>query len=125
MLVNEMSRTIPGVVFDVVSGRCDGPTLIVIGPVTSWRTMLEKTMRSKRDPGVPWNLNGQPYTWCSTQLDTVMFSATPPPKRNTDHRVLNVEFVTVTNLQLPNSAQPSSCVCTLQLSTVTNSQLMK
>ena len=37
-----------------------------------------------------------------------MFSATPPPKRKTDQRVLNVEFVTVTNLQLPNSAQASS-----------------
>src|SRR5215471_18712545 len=98
---------------------------MLIGPVTSCRTMLENAMRSNREPGLPWNLNGQPYTWCSTQLDTVTFSATPPPKRNTDHRVLNVEFVTVTNLQLPNSAHPSSWVCTLQLSTVTNSQLMK
>ena len=30
-----------------------------------------------------------------------MFSATPPPKRKTDHRVLKTEFVTVINLQLP------------------------
>jgi hypothetical protein len=38
----------------------------------------------------------------------VMFSASPPPKRKTDHRVLNVQLVTVTNLLLPNSAHASS-----------------
>jgi hypothetical protein len=42
------------------------------------------------------------------QLETVMFSASQPPNLNTDHRVLNVLFVTVTNLQLPNNAHASS-----------------
>ena len=44
-----------------------------------------------------------------------MFSGLPPPKRNTDQRVLNVLLVTVMNLQLPKSAQASSCACTSQL----------
>ncbi len=35
-------------------------------------------------------------------------SAVPPPNRNTDQRVLNEQFVTVTNWQLPNNAQASS-----------------
>src|SRR5689334_20249140 len=100
----------------------EAPALMLIGPVTSCRTMLENAMRSKREPAPPWNLKGQPYTWCRTQFETVTFSAMPPPKRNTDQRVLNVELVTATNLQLPNNAHASSCVWTLQLSTVTYSQ---
>ena len=59
------------------------------------------------------------------QLETVMFSATPPPNRKTDQRVLKTQFVTVTNLQLPNSAQASSCESTVQFVTVTYSALMK
>src|SRR3972149_3828416 len=107
------------------AGRGGGPTLMLIGPVTSFRIRFEKDMFSKRDPGLPWSLKGQPNTWCSTQFDTVMFSAVPPPKRKTHHRVLNVQLVTVMTLQLPNKAQASSCVCTVQLLIVTCSQLMK
>lgn len=36
-----------------------------------------------------------------------MFSATPPPKRNSDQRVLKEELVTVTYLQLPKRAHAS------------------
>ena len=54
-----------------------------------------------------------------------MFSASPPPKRNTDQRVENVQFATVTNLQLPKSAHASSWHSTSQLLTCTRSQLMK
>ena len=39
----------------------------------------------------------------------------PPPKRNTDQRVLNEQFVTVTCLQLPNRAHASSWHSTVQL----------
>lgn len=38
-----------------------------------------------------------------------MFSATPPPNRKTDHRLLNTRLVIATNRQLPNSAHASSC----------------
>jgi len=34
----------------------------------------------------------------------VMFSVSPPPKRKTDQRVTNVQFVTVTNLLLPKES---------------------
>ncbi len=54
-----------------------------------------------------------------------MFSAAPPPKRKTLHRVLNVELATVTNLQLPNSAQASSWQWMSQSVTWTYWQLMK
>jgi hypothetical protein len=54
-----------------------------------------------------------------------MFSAVPPPKRKTDQRVLKVQLVTVTNLQLPKSAQTSSCARTVQLLRCTYSQLTK
>src|SRR5215472_2751525 len=96
-----------------------------IGPVTSSSTRFENVIRSNREPGVPWNLIGQPNTFVSTQLETVMFSAIPPPKRNTDHRVLNREFATITFLQLPNSAHASSCERMRQFDTVTYSELMK
>src|SRR5579859_3065553 len=102
-----------------------GPMLMWIGPVTSSRTRLENDMFSKLDPGVPWNLIGQPYTLCSTQLETETFAALPPPKRKTDQRVLKYEFVTVTFRQLPKSAQASSSESTTQLEIVTYSALMK
>ena len=38
------------------------PTLMLIGPVTSSRMRFENDMFSKREPRLPWNLNGQPYT---------------------------------------------------------------
>ena len=60
-----------------------------------------------------------------TQFEMVMFSGSPPPKRNTDQRVLKVLLVTVTNLQLPKSAQASSCACMSQLLMWTYWLLMK
>src|SRR5579864_2661240 len=60
-----------------------------------------------------------------TQLETAMFSDWPPPKRNTDQRVLNVQFATVTYLLLPNSAQASSWHAMLQFEILTCSLLLK
>jgi len=53
------------------------------------------------------------------------FWAKPPPNRKTDHRVLKMLLVIVTNLQLPNKAQASSCARTMQLFTVRCCVLMK
>src|ERR1700722_614646 len=100
MLLNEMLRTTGSAVSGLGAGRCSastawgrvpgapGPTLKLIGPVTFCSTRLEKDMFSNRDPRSAWNLIGHPYTSWSRHLETVMFSAKPPPKRKTDQRVL-------------------------------------
>jgi hypothetical protein len=54
-----------------------------------------------------------------------MFFALPPPKRNTDQRVLNVQFVIVMNSQFPKSAHASSCESTVQFLIATNLELTK
>src|ERR1044071_8216070 len=126
MLLNEILRRMPGLSGGASAGRgrCS-PTPIEIGPVTSFSTRLENEMFSKRERESQRSLIGQPHVSWMTQFETVMFSASPEPKRKTDHRVLNVQFVTVMNLQLPKSAQASSWHCTWQLLMVTNSLLMK
>src|SRR3954451_17416092 len=62
MLLKEILRVIAAPESRPGRGRLEGPMLIWIGPVTSSRTMFENDMFSKRDPGLPWNLMGQPYT---------------------------------------------------------------
>src|SRR4051794_38523599 len=115
MLLKEMFRTTAGLrsgsatagcvsAGPLVERRCAGPMLMLIGPVTSLNTRFENEMFSNREPGLPCILIGQPYTWYIRQFDTLMFSATPPPKRKTDQRVMNAQLVIVKNLQLPNSA---------------------
>src|SRR5579859_3884739 len=99
--------------------------LMEIGPVTLFITMFVKRKFWKRERPPPAILIGQPKTVSKMQLETVIFSATPPPKRNTDQRVLNEEFVTVTNLQLPNSAHASSWHWMSQFEMWMYSQLMK
>jgi hypothetical protein len=59
------------------------------------------------------------------QFDTAIFSATPPPNLKTDHLVLKEQLLTVTNLQLPKSAQASSWHSMSQSLMWTLSQLMK
>jgi len=86
---------------------------------------LENEIFSCRDPEFTWNLIGQPNTSYSRQFDIVIFSAEPPPNRNTDQRVLNELFVRVMYRQLPNIAQASSCDFTMQFETVAYYVLMK
>jgi hypothetical protein len=70
-LLKEMLRMMPGGALPAAAGcgvvpaggavaLADGPTLMLIGPVTSLRTRFEKDMFSKRVPGLPWNFSGQP-----------------------------------------------------------------
>src|ERR1035437_6671206 len=84
--------------------RLRAPKPIEMGPVTWFMVRFENDMFSNREFAPPRSLIGQPKTTSMMQLETVMFSATPPPNRKTDQRVLKEQFVTVTNLQLPNSA---------------------
>src|SRR4051812_24879876 len=106
MLLKEIFRTTAGSRVGSVEAGCvaagplverrwPGPMLMLIGPVTSLKMRFENEMFSNRDPGLPCILIGQPYTWYIRQFETLMFSATPPPKRNTDHRVMNALLVIV------------------------------
>src|SRR5689334_11616591 len=108
MPLNEIFRTMPAFSggAPAARGRCS-PNPIEIGPVTPSITRFENAIFSKRERESARILIGQPYVPEMMQLETVIFSASPVPKRNTDQRVLNVQFVTVTNLQLPNSAHAS------------------
>src|SRR5260221_5710323 len=90
-----------------------------MGPVTLCMIRFENDTFSMRDPAPHRILMGQPYVSWMTQLEMVMSSASPPPKRNIDQRVLNVQLVTVTKRLLPNSAQASSWQVTLQLAMFT------
>jgi len=58
-------------------------------------TRFENVMFSYRDPGPQRGSIGQPNVSGMTQFETVTFSASPPPKRKTGYRVLNVQLVTV------------------------------
>src|SRR3954471_7317137 len=107
MLLKAMLRTMPGFGAGASVNRC-GPAPIEIGPVTFFITRLENVIFSYRDPGAHRSLMGHPNVSEMMQFDTVIFSASPPPKRKTLQRVLKEQFVTVTNLQLPNSAHASS-----------------
>src|SRR5690349_17889100 len=73
----------------------DDPAPMLIGPVTSSNTRFENDMFSNLDPGSQRILIGQPNTCRIRQFVTTMFSAIPPPKRNTDHRVLNEQLLTM------------------------------
>src|SRR4051812_38791875 len=105
MPLKEIFRAMPGFADGwPAGGRC-GPRPIEMGPVTSLSTRLENEIFSKRDRASQRSLIGQPYVLWMTQFETTIFSASPVPKRKTDQRVLKVQFVIVTNLQLPKSAQ--------------------
>src|SRR5277367_2719357 len=102
------------------------PRQMEIGPVTLFMTRFENEKFSKCEfPSPPRIFIGQPKTVSMMQLETAMFIAVPPPNRKTDQRVLNEQFVTVMNLQLPNNAQASSWHWMSQLETCIYSQLMK
>ncbi len=82
-------------------------------------------MFSSRSPARTCILIGQPNTSDITQFETATFSHCPPPKRNTDQRVLNVQFVTVMSRLLPKRAHASSSQTMLQLEILTCSDELK